>query len=64
MDHRMEEEPEAFVWIKTADEILATLATYCRRIQDSAHQTVSPRRLASSCYTCLCDFVLCMNRDT
>jgi hypothetical protein len=25
------------VWTKTADEILDTIATYCQRINDSAH---------------------------
>jgi len=29
--------PRPFVWHKTADEILATLATYCQRISDSGH---------------------------
>jgi transposase len=29
--------PKPFVWTKTADQILDTLATYCRRINDSAH---------------------------
>lgn len=29
--------PKPFVWTKTADEILATLAAYCVRINDSRH---------------------------
>ena len=31
------EEPRPFVWHKSADEILDTLATYCARISDSRH---------------------------
>jgi transposase len=31
------DEPKPFVWHKTADEILDTLATYCQRISDSGH---------------------------
>jgi transposase len=31
------EEPKPFVWHKSADEILDTLATYCQRISDSVH---------------------------
>jgi transposase len=31
------EEPRPFVWHKTADEILDTLAQYCGRISDSGH---------------------------
>jgi hypothetical protein len=30
-------EPKPFVWHKSADEILDTLATYCQRISDSGH---------------------------
>jgi transposase len=30
-------DPQPFVWTKTADEILDTLAAYCRRISDSGH---------------------------
>jgi transposase len=30
-------DPRPFVWTKTADEILETLATYCERISDSGH---------------------------
>lgn len=30
-------EPKPFVWTKSADEILETLATYCQRIIDSGH---------------------------
>jgi transposase len=31
------DQPKPFVWHKTADEILDTLATYCSRISDSGH---------------------------
>jgi hypothetical protein len=31
------ENPKPFVWTKTADEILETLAAYCQRINDSRH---------------------------
>ena len=31
------EDPKPFVWHKSADEILDTLAGYCERINDSAH---------------------------
>jgi transposase len=30
-------DPKPFVWTKTADQILETLAAYCERINDSAH---------------------------
>jgi transposase len=30
-------DPKPFVWTKTADQILETLAAYCRRINDSGH---------------------------
>jgi transposase len=30
-------DPKPFVWTKTADEILETLAAYCQRISDSGH---------------------------
>jgi hypothetical protein len=30
-------DPKPFVWTKTADEILETLAAYCERITDSGH---------------------------
>ncbi len=29
--------PRPFVWHKTADEILDSLASYCQRINDSGH---------------------------
>jgi len=29
--------PKPFVWTKTADEILDTLAAYCQRINNSGH---------------------------
>lgn len=31
------EDPKPFVWAKTADEILASLARFCKRISDSGH---------------------------
>jgi hypothetical protein len=31
------EHPRPFVWTKTADEILGTIATYCQRISHSGH---------------------------
>jgi len=31
------QDPRPFVWHKTADEILDTIATYCQRINDSGH---------------------------
>jgi transposase len=31
------EDPKPFVWTKTADEILGTIAAYCSRINDSQH---------------------------
>jgi transposase len=31
------QEPQPFVWTKTADDILDTIATSCQRINDSAH---------------------------
>ena len=31
------EDPRPFVWTKTADEILDAIATYCQRINNSAH---------------------------
>jgi transposase len=30
-------DPKPFIWTKTADEILHTLASYCQRINDSGH---------------------------
>jgi hypothetical protein len=31
------QDPRPFVWHKTADEILDTIAAYCQRINDSEH---------------------------
>ena len=31
------EDPKPFIWTKTADEILASLARFCSRISDSGH---------------------------
>jgi hypothetical protein len=30
-------DPKPFVWTKTADDIVETIAGYCQRINDSAH---------------------------
>jgi hypothetical protein len=35
--------PKPFVWTKTADQILDTLAAYCQRINDSGHRRESNR---------------------
>ncbi len=34
---RWNDDPQPFIWHKTADEILDNLATYCQRISDSGH---------------------------
>jgi transposase len=34
---RWNDDPQPFVWHKTADQILDNLATYCQRISDSGH---------------------------
>ena len=31
------EDPKPFVWVKTADEILETIARFCRRTSNSGH---------------------------
>ena len=31
------EDPKPFVWTKTADEILASVARFCKRISHSGH---------------------------
>jgi hypothetical protein len=31
------QDPRPFAWVKTAEEILETLAAYCQRISDSGH---------------------------
>ncbi len=31
------DDPKPYVWHKTADEIVDSLASYCQRINDSAH---------------------------
>ena len=33
--------PTPFVWTKTADEILASVARYCQRISDSGHRAIA-----------------------
>lgn len=35
--HMTNESPKPFMWTKTADEIFASIARYCRRISDSPH---------------------------
>lgn len=34
---RWNDDPKPFVWVKSADQILAGLAAYCERISDSGH---------------------------
>ena len=34
---RWNESPRPFIWTRTADEILASLARYCRRISETGH---------------------------
>jgi hypothetical protein len=31
------DDPKPYIWHKTADEILNSLASYCQRINDSGH---------------------------
>ena len=40
-------DPRPFIWTKTADEILETLAAYCQRIIDSRHE--SPANVSQPC---------------
>jgi hypothetical protein len=35
--HTCNDNPRPYVWTKTADEILASIANYCNRINDSGH---------------------------
>jgi hypothetical protein len=42
VDKRVEQEPRAFVWTKTADEILETLAASRGLFSDPRHQSQSP----------------------
>ncbi len=37
LDHQLERRPKPYVWHKTADDILDSLAHYCQRINDSGH---------------------------
>ena len=37
LDRHWNDDPRPYVWHKTADEILETLAAYCHRITDSGH---------------------------
>lgn len=41
-------DPKPFVWAKTADEILDTLAVYCRRINDSGTRGPAARGITGS----------------
>ena len=38
------DEPKPFIWHKTADEILDSLASYCNRISDSGHRSATANR--------------------
>lgn len=38
------EDPRPFIWTKTTDQILETIAGYCNRITDSGHQVLVRRR--------------------
>ena len=31
------EDPKPFIWTKSADQILASVARFCKRISDSGH---------------------------
>jgi len=42
LDHH-NTQPKPFVWTKSADAILDSLARYCRQINDSGHQRLWPR---------------------
>ncbi len=42
------EQPKPFVWTKTADEILASVARFCRRTSDSGHETDNAMLLSHS----------------
>ena len=37
LDRRLEREPRPYVWNKTAEQILDSIARYCNRINDSRH---------------------------
>ncbi len=37
IDHQ-NQAPNPFIWTKTADQILASIARFCQRISDSGHQ--------------------------
>jgi len=37
------ENPRPFIWTKSADQILSTIASYCQRVNDSGHQTLIAR---------------------
>jgi hypothetical protein len=37
LGHQLDDDPKPFVWHKTADEILNSLASYCPRVSDSGH---------------------------
>ena len=33
----LDQDPKPYVWTKTADQILESIATYCTRINESRH---------------------------
>jgi transposase len=35
--HQYNADPKPFIWTKTADQILSTIARFCTRISDSGH---------------------------
>ena len=37
LDQDLNDNPQPFVWTKTADEILESIARYCTRINESRH---------------------------
>jgi hypothetical protein len=37
LDHDLQRAPTPFVWTKTAEQILESIARYCNRINDSGH---------------------------
>jgi hypothetical protein len=40
LDQGLNKNPRRFIWTKTAQAILRTLAAYCQRINDSGHKRV------------------------
>ena len=60
------EDPRPFVWHRTADEILHTLASWCERISDSGHRAWAafgaPRLIVPRCFAAH-NRVLCAPRS-